>query len=83
MAAAPHLGAQGDLHRVRQLLHARQQAGTALIAEAQLLGGEATGLQGLEGLQSGCTCEGWWWAGGAGTSGCRQAADGDPIDYDK
>lgn len=51
VAAAAHLGAQGDLHCICQLLHARQQAGAALISEAQLLGGEATGLEGLEGLQ--------------------------------
>ena len=46
-----YLGPQGDLHRIRQLLHARQQAGPALIAEAQLLGGIAARLKGLEGLQ--------------------------------
>ena len=52
-AAAPaaHLGAERDLHRICQLLHARQQAGAALIAESQLLGGIAAGLEGLEGLQ--------------------------------
>lgn len=49
---AAHLGAQSDLHRVRQLLHARQQAGAALVAKPQLLGGIAAALKGLEGLQA-------------------------------
>jgi hypothetical protein len=48
----PHLGPQGDLHRICQLLHARQQPRAALIAKAQLLCGVAAGLQGGKGLRA-------------------------------
>ena len=68
LAARANLGFERDLHRIRQLLHARQQTGAALIAESQLLGGVAAGLEGLEGLQGTrwVACGQWRWAGGGG-----------------
>lgn len=48
----PHLGAQSNLHCVGELLHARQQARAALIAETQILSGVAAGLDGIKSLRA-------------------------------
>lgn len=56
-AQCAHLGAQRDLHSISQLLNACQQAGTAVVAKAQVLGGIATGLQRLVGLQAGAAAK--------------------------
>lgn len=58
-----HLGAQGDLHRIRQLLHALQQPRAALVAKPQVLGGVAARLQ----LQRRERLRGWM----AGTRACE------------